>query len=48
MPCAKACRARSRSLAFCAYAVVGAVVLARRPPTVHAEQEDETESELSA
>ena len=29
-------------------AVVGAVVLARRPPTVHAEQEDETGSELSA
>ena len=29
-------------------AVVGAVVLARRPPTVHAEQEDKTESELSA
>jgi NADH-quinone oxidoreductase subunit J len=29
-------------------AVVGAVVLARRPPTVHAEQEEETESELPA
>jgi NADH-quinone oxidoreductase subunit J len=29
-------------------AVVGAVVLARRPPTVHAEQEDPSESELSA
>jgi NADH-quinone oxidoreductase subunit J len=29
-------------------AVVGAVVLARRPPTVHADQEDGTESELSA
>jgi len=29
-------------------AVVGAVVLARRPPTVHAEQEDTTESDLSA
>ena len=29
-------------------AVVGAVVLARRPPTVHAEQEDETQSELRA
>ncbi len=29
-------------------AVVGAVVLARRPPTVHAEQEDTTDSELSA
>jgi NADH-quinone oxidoreductase subunit J len=29
-------------------AVVGAVVLARRPPTVHAEHEDVTESELSA
>ena len=29
-------------------AVVGAVVLARRPPTVHAEQEAETESELPA
>ena len=29
-------------------AVVGAVVLARRPPTVHAEQEDTTGSELSA
>ena len=29
-------------------AVVGAVVLARRPPTVHADPEDTTESELSA
>jgi NADH-quinone oxidoreductase subunit J len=29
-------------------AVVGAVVLARRPPTVHAEQEEETDSELPA
>jgi NADH-quinone oxidoreductase subunit J len=29
-------------------AVVGAVVLARRPPTVHTDQEDTTESELSA
>jgi NADH-quinone oxidoreductase subunit J len=29
-------------------AVVGAVVLARRPPTVHADQEDTTDSELSA
>jgi NADH-quinone oxidoreductase subunit J len=29
-------------------AVVGAVVLARRPPTVHAEQEEENESELPA
>jgi NADH-quinone oxidoreductase subunit J len=29
-------------------AVVGAVVLARRPPTVHAEHEGETESELPA
>ena len=29
-------------------AVVGAVVLARRPPTVQAEQEDESESELPA
>jgi NADH:ubiquinone oxidoreductase subunit 6 (subunit J) len=29
-------------------AVVGAVVLARRPPTVHAEQEVTTESELRA
>jgi hypothetical protein len=29
-------------------AVVGAVVLARRPPTVHAEHGDVTESELSA
>ena len=29
-------------------AVVGAVVLARRPPTVHAEQEEVTESELPA
>ena len=29
-------------------AVVGAVVLARRPPTVHAEQEDTTDSELPA
>jgi NADH-quinone oxidoreductase subunit J len=29
-------------------AVVGAVVLARRPPTVHADQEETTESELSA
>jgi hypothetical protein len=28
--------------------VVGAVVLARRPPTVHAEQEDTTDSELPA
>jgi NADH-quinone oxidoreductase subunit J len=29
-------------------AVVGAVVLARRPPTVHADQEEETDSELPA
>jgi NADH:ubiquinone oxidoreductase subunit 6 (subunit J) len=29
-------------------AVVGAVVLARRPPTVHGDQEDVTESELRA
>ena len=29
-------------------AVVGAVVLARRPPTVHAEQEDSDQPELSA
>jgi NADH-quinone oxidoreductase subunit J len=29
-------------------AVVGAVVLARRPPTVHAEHEDESQNELSA
>jgi NADH-quinone oxidoreductase subunit J len=29
-------------------AVVGAVVLARRPPTVHADPEEETESELPA
>jgi NADH-quinone oxidoreductase subunit J len=29
-------------------AVVGAVVLARRPPTVQAEHEDTTETELSA
>jgi NADH-quinone oxidoreductase subunit J len=29
-------------------AVVGAVVLARRPPTVHADEEDTTQSELSA
>jgi NADH-quinone oxidoreductase subunit J len=29
-------------------AVVGAVVLARRPPTVHADHEDATETELSA
>jgi NADH:ubiquinone oxidoreductase subunit 6 (subunit J) len=29
-------------------AVVGAVVLARRPPTVHAEQDEPTENELSA
>ncbi len=29
-------------------AVVGAVVLARRPPTVHADREDATETELSA
>jgi NADH:ubiquinone oxidoreductase subunit 6 (subunit J) len=29
-------------------AVVGAVVLARRPPTVHAEQQDGIESELEA
>jgi NADH:ubiquinone oxidoreductase subunit 6 (subunit J) len=29
-------------------AVVGAVVLARRPPSVHEDQENTTESELSA
>ncbi len=29
-------------------AVVGAVVLARRPPTIHADQEESTESELPA
>ena len=29
-------------------AVVGAVVLARRPPTVHADPEDSDQSELSA
>ena len=29
-------------------AVVGAVVLARRPPTVHADEEDRTDNELSA
>jgi NADH-quinone oxidoreductase subunit J len=29
-------------------AVVGAVVLARRPPTVHPDEEDNTQSELSA
>jgi NADH-quinone oxidoreductase subunit J len=29
-------------------AVVGAVVLARRPPTVHADQDEPTQSELSA
>ena len=29
-------------------AVVGAVVLARRPPTIHADQEENTESELPA
>jgi hypothetical protein len=28
--------------------VVGAVVLARRPPTVQADQDESTESELSA
>ena len=29
-------------------AAVGAVVLARRPPTVHADPEDSDQSELSA